>query len=955
METNSKTEISAQSKPKNPFKITRVNPAKKENIAKPPVVAFRCNEEPLVFHDFDPLLAYSKDLILTNVTTNFCSVRFEPLDKKIAHYFELKSEPSGKIAPGKQVKFRLTFYPQQREDIESQLFLRSETGPFSIPFSCRYRKTQVIISAKQINLGKIIKGERAVQTLTLRNEGGLSTNYYLKVAAGEPGGDREPADQRLVKDLKIPSNGKLTAYSKTELSFEFNPKQIGTLGVTCNIIFEQAVDQPPIDVKISSECIEYPIKSSQEVYDIGILLLGEVYREKIILINSSEHNSRIELFPPKELENFLNFSPISGNISPQGTFGTWMRIEVGHELLKYNKPQKFLAKAKSTIQQDAIHFWIQFQVSDDTLIYPQTLDFGEVTERTSKALPLKLENRSLLPQQVLISLSSARLALDPPVNVILIAPGEHALPYLIFRANSAGETEDRSIKLRVITGKEKSREIWLNVRGRVISNPLKVSAHRLDFPPVPVDQIVQHFISVHNTSAERLEFCFNLPDKRLSGLSIEPSGAIIASGAVMVVLIQFRPRDIDNEQAKANYMNLLSENDEQVKLLNRDIKEARTFLEKSNVDSKMTAAKKEKLEEQRRFFLDSIADAEVKLKKRLECLLEKADLVQLCRTSGGRIDEDNEFKLATWVIPIFTRTQENKGTLPHISYFEIHTAVQPKNLVSEKQEVKFGEVPIFGRKVEKFSLKNEGDNETKVQADPYSLGAVFSFLSKPETIPQKQTRQVALAFEPISLGEFSCTLELKGDCPCQVNVSGKGVTSLFDWDAKSVEDLGACLVNEKIEKRFKLTNKSSFPFEYTFRKLESIGTTTDSSLSCMDIFPSFCALSPGETREVQVVFWPKEQGGTFAEKFDFDVQGAEERKTLTLIARCTNQLAYAEVLLDAPEPASQALYELLSEANEFKNTTKKLLVRPMPTHLNQMAHALMEKRTQAFNLENRTN
>lgn len=974
-------------RPSGPFKITRAPINSNSSLRKSlPLLSsppFICSEPVIEFLDFDPLEAYCKDLVLTNVTSSSASVRFSAMDKRLAALFELRSEPSNRVAPGKEVRFRLSFFPQIKQNFDSHLELASEGGVFRLPLKCRYRATEAKLSADEIDFGETICGEKSSRSVTIENLGGLTSKIWLKSDAG--------------RELKVPQIERLLAYSAQKMTFEFSPSVVGPWESKCEITFEQELDQPPLCIALRGVCVDRPIRTDKEEYDMGILLQGGVYREKVVVSNASGRSGRVEFRVPEELAGLVSVSPGSGPVAAGGTLSVWLRIEAAPGLLvgtagakvkgkgvtgestgvapreSSGKSQgmivgegakkeetegeesqggvpegkrsqaivatsgqvlssgsstetdvrRFVVMVSTTIQVSPAEFSVRFQLTDDTLIFPTSIDFGEVPERSSRAQPLRLENRSLLPQKVSLAQLGPRLGLSPPVNLIIIPPGETVTPLLVFRAASIGDNENRAIKLRIIVGEEKVKEVFVKVRGRVSGSPLRPSAYRLDLPSIPPDQIVEHFFSLQNTSDEDLEFFINVPDRSLAGLTIEPAGGSIGPKRTLTTLVQFNPGVRDPAEARRRFVEAAASRDARVAALRAAVAEAARLASALPPPGKASSLEKEKLEEKRRFFAETAESANKQLEERLKDIEEMADVEKLSKLEGGKFDELDSMKIAQWAISIVCRARNSKSPQSYVSWLQVVTATQPKHLVSTIQEIKFGDVPIFGRKIEKFELKNEGSVPLKVEPDSCSLGSTFAFLSRPEEIPPQTSRTFHVAFEPRVEGEFYSVLELKGECACRLAVSGRGLVPKYELDAQEVEDLGLLSLGEKKTKKFLVKNTSNFSLDFRFSRNQSFGSRAEGFLRPIEVFPAEFSLAEGQTKEIQVFFNPTRQGEVSAEKFNLLIQGKPTKRFVTFLGICPQQTFAVNVLPDSPSSPALALVSLLSKEFELKKISRE--------------------------------
>lgn len=116
---------------------------------------------------------------VTNVSFTLNSYKVLPIPEEFREFFDVKYSPPGRISAGLSNTIEITLNPKVNKDIITYLPLLAETGPIKIPIECYCKKALFEINPKEVNFGNIIFFEKVSITLTLTNEGALSSNFSL--------------------------------------------------------------------------------------------------------------------------------------------------------------------------------------------------------------------------------------------------------------------------------------------------------------------------------------------------------------------------------------------------------------------------------------------------------------------------------------------------------------------------------------------------------------------------------------------------------------------------------------------------------------------------------------------------------------------------------------------------------------------------------------------------------
>ncbi|XP_072012089.1 cilia- and flagella-associated protein 74 isoform X2 [Engystomops pustulosus] len=132
------------------------------------------------FKDLDVGKTYKKKITLTNAsyTINFC--KLVGVSDHLRDFISIQFDPPGQLSAGMSCEMTVIFRPMINEDLEGEVMMLSQTGPFSIPVKCTTKKCELAVDKKCIDFGTHVIGETVTQYITLTNEGALGTRFSVK-------------------------------------------------------------------------------------------------------------------------------------------------------------------------------------------------------------------------------------------------------------------------------------------------------------------------------------------------------------------------------------------------------------------------------------------------------------------------------------------------------------------------------------------------------------------------------------------------------------------------------------------------------------------------------------------------------------------------------------------------------------------------------------------------------
>ncbi|CAH1773330.1 unnamed protein product [Owenia fusiformis] len=150
-------------------------------------VAFYSKPDVIHFKDFDVGKTYKKKVILTNVsyTVNYCKLL--GITEHLKDFIEIVFDPPGQMSAGLTCEMLVTFKPMINEDLEGTVDFLAQTGPFAIPLVCTTKKCDLSVDTNLVDFGTTVIGETMKQTITLTNNGALTTGFeFIKLTGMKP-------------------------------------------------------------------------------------------------------------------------------------------------------------------------------------------------------------------------------------------------------------------------------------------------------------------------------------------------------------------------------------------------------------------------------------------------------------------------------------------------------------------------------------------------------------------------------------------------------------------------------------------------------------------------------------------------------------------------------------------------------------------------------------------------
>ncbi len=116
----------------------------------------------VVFKDYDAGKVYRQTITLTNVSYTVNSFQLLPSPSEEISY---EYTPSGGLSPGLSIDLVVIFQPKLMRELDTDIRLLAQTGPFTIPLLCTRKRCAPALSTAALDFGQIWVGESLTRTL----------------------------------------------------------------------------------------------------------------------------------------------------------------------------------------------------------------------------------------------------------------------------------------------------------------------------------------------------------------------------------------------------------------------------------------------------------------------------------------------------------------------------------------------------------------------------------------------------------------------------------------------------------------------------------------------------------------------------------------------------------------------------------------------------------------------
>ncbi|KAL7754171.1 hypothetical protein RI367_000152 [Sorochytrium milnesiophthora] len=438
--------------------------------------AFVPSPRVLAFRSVLPGRSYRQDLVLTNTSNHMSSIKFVEVQNDVDMLLDVRLPAPGPISAGLACKTRVTAdlpADWMPTDKDLQLVFDCEHGgrlvvPVQIvqavfqPYLKRTKYCKSLPAGAEqdmyaVDFGSCESGASVSRRLKLVNDGTTAYTYRatLDSMPGE-GGDAwvfTPSDP----------TGILAARSTMDISLAFCAVAAAPTQRQFTIRFDEAGNAPrPIVCRLTAAISTSPVQLNTDALDLGMCIVGECYRDNVVLHNTSASPVSFSLTfdtqpssspgvvekqdrPTSGLEAVwpgfgeVEISPATGTVQPGEHVQLWFKLRPSRNAwLQRNK-----AEPDDDSGAPAFSIGVKLQTADKTrclavvklrgtftdvslkVASSTDIKLGQVTVGECCAVPLELVNHSHLPQHICFDAHVSNTlctVLEDPVGTLVVSP-----------------------------------------------------------------------------------------------------------------------------------------------------------------------------------------------------------------------------------------------------------------------------------------------------------------------------------------------------------------------------------------------------------------------------------------------------------------------------------------------------------------------------------------------------
>ncbi|KAM4016315.1 cilia- and flagella-associated protein 74 isoform 2-T2 [Anomaloglossus baeobatrachus] len=233
------------------------------------------------FKDLEVDKIYKKRITLTNAsyTINFC--KLVGVSDHLKDFITVQFDPPGQMSAGMSCEGIVIFKPTINEDLDGEVMMLAQTGPFSIPVKCATKKCELAIDKKCIDFGTHVIGETVAQYITLTNRGALGTRFCLKQITQANDAQKTPPDIPSEDMMPSPTIDSISSYAEENVCPESNDQSTEIPKSTQSDVFREGTSprgedtESPKGVIAESPAVDEDLREDS-LEDGADIRLGEV-------------------------------------------------------------------------------------------------------------------------------------------------------------------------------------------------------------------------------------------------------------------------------------------------------------------------------------------------------------------------------------------------------------------------------------------------------------------------------------------------------------------------------------------------------------------------------------------------------------------------------------------------------------------------------------------------------
>ena len=780
----------------------------------------------------------------------------------------------------------------------------------------------------------------------------------------------------LLKQIKFQLYGQFNGYSKKNVSFILNARFIGEFHLKCylKIEYKDKVEFKEFELKFN--IVDLPIYSEKKIYDLNYIIVNQIFREKIILINKSPIPYKLQIFYHKDLNDYIELNPSLGYIQANSTFEVWLKLKVDKTLenlvsfflgqdtddnIEYNFPLKIVFNNVSIPLITVIHFFV---TNDRVKISEKMINYGKRNLDESTKVNVSLQNMSHLPMRYGFIMLPKEFTVITNIDNLL--SNEKRFVDVIYEPKDGfvGHREG-DIFCRVITDELTTQNIKIKYHIELVKPDIVIKPKNICFQALPEGESEEIRLIIYNENDTKEYDCeFLTPPFCISGLTLMPKVFTISPKKYITCVIKFNSamrnygpysyEEVEKElgiklsegmnqlekdtQIEGNKNNLLEEK------IKTEVENTLGMAEEGDGKKKKGADKKQEkkpeakkpepkkdkkqLEEEER---KKKEEEELKLKEeqeKKEARIKEFDKEKELKGFGA----ENTFqdipgdRSCHWKfnIPLFYRQhceksyqKENNNITENlkVSFIEVNTTCVEKVLVFDKTEIDFGEVSVLTRKTINLVVTNNSNKIAKLSMKPMIITNCFRIVNAIRDLAPHSSFNYIVEFLPVKdLPYFDDFTIYTEKTQSTVHLKGLGVKPEVETSVENgILFLGNSMSNNTIEGSFDIINKSNFKINFELKSLKT-GKKNRTGLLPFCYIPYCGEIEARGKVTIKAAFKGDHQD--FENYFDFvlvDVPNQKKENKLYIYARCWERQLYWKELTETTYPDEKFLKQVIEQ------------------------------------------
>ena len=391
----------------------------------------------------------------------------------------------------------------------------------------------------------------------------------------------ELSNNCILKQIRFPLKGIINEFSKKKVSFNILAKYIGNFDetLTFKVIFGKQIQI--FKVQLLYNIIDFPIIPNKKLFCLDYLIEGNVFREKIVLQNTSHLSYKVQIYQHRSLNKIIEINPDLGYIQPNSSFEIWLKFDIIrdelaklHPFFRNNSLVQTKQSSVALENIDGVEFNLPLKIvianiglpiiltvrfcstNDNIIINPLFLEYNKVFIDESKTIDITIENKSLLSQKFGFIMLPKEFELTPSIGTI--NSGEKLIIKCNYQSfdNNIGHREGE-IYCKITTNELTVKNIKIKYHIEIINSDVKIIPKNIIFQSLPEKEKAVKIITLYNNTSYDVTCEFLTPLYFLCGIKIMPKVFQINSNKFTTCVLEY---ESDFRPYNAFSINLIKEN-----------------------------------------------------------------------------------------------------------------------------------------------------------------------------------------------------------------------------------------------------------------------------------------------------------------------------------------------------------------------------------------------------------